>query len=48
MNILLDIDECLTNEHRCTQDCINTPGSYECLCQRGYMELVGEGCVGEY
>ncbi|XP_077558215.1 sushi, von Willebrand factor type A, EGF and pentraxin domain-containing protein 1-like isoform X2 [Haemaphysalis longicornis] len=30
-----DVDECLTNRHRCSGICINKPGSYECACPQG-------------
>ncbi|MBN3322391.1 EGFL7 protein, partial [Atractosteus spatula] len=30
-----DIDEC-NGSHSCTQQCINTVGSYQCGCQEGY------------
>ena len=34
----LDIDECLSGEAECGPDanCLNTEGSYECLCNDGY------------
>ena len=32
--ILLDVDECLNNP--CPVECINSPGSYSCLCPFGY------------
>ncbi|XP_031755214.1 adhesion G protein-coupled receptor E2 [Xenopus tropicalis] len=33
-----DIDECDTNTHKCGANakCINTEGSYQCQCERGY------------
>ncbi|XP_013773508.1 low-density lipoprotein receptor-related protein 2-like isoform X2 [Limulus polyphemus] len=31
----IDLDECIT-PGRCSQDCINTKGSYKCICQEGY------------
>ncbi len=33
---LVDIDECSLGTDRCTQDCINTQGSYTCSCHAGY------------
>ena len=33
----LDIDECSTNKGNCSQLCMNTNGSYACLCQSGYL-----------
>ncbi|XP_078368612.1 mucin-like protein [Oculina patagonica] len=39
-----DIDECdpANPLHRCSQICINTPGSYNCSCQKGF-ELSQDG-----
>ncbi|VDM09369.1 unnamed protein product, partial [Wuchereria bancrofti] len=28
----LDVDECASNKHFCSQKCINKPGSYDCEC----------------
>ena len=36
----IDIDECANRSAiDCTQQCINTPGSYECKCYNGYWEI---------
>ena len=35
LKIILDIDECTTS-NPCQQNCKNTAGSYQCLCQAGY------------
>eukprot|EP00922_Rhytidocystis_sp_ex-Travisia-forbesii_P003237 GHVS01004741.1.p1 GENE.GHVS01004741.1~~GHVS01004741.1.p1 ORF type:complete len:764 (+),score=110.17 GHVS01004741.1:138-2429(+) len=35
----VNIDECLIGSHSCnmrTQDCLDTPGDYHCVCKRGY------------
>lgn len=32
-----DINECLNNNGGCNQECINTPGSYHCACEDGYV-----------
>ena len=34
----LDIDECTTGVHNCTQNqqCVNRPGSFICECASGY------------
>ncbi|XP_072017956.1 uncharacterized protein [Amphiura filiformis] len=39
-----DINECLTGQHDCHQraNCVNTEGSYQCVCQEGYA---GDGKV---
>ncbi|XP_033105528.1 hemicentin-1-like isoform X2 [Anneissia japonica] len=36
--ICIDVDECITDGHRCATDdlCINTVGSYKCYCPSGY------------
>ena len=31
--------------HLCEQNCINTPGSFECDCDAGYTES-GFNCIG--
>ena len=37
--IIADIDECALDIHNCHKNamCINTPGSYTCMCNNGYM-----------
>lgn len=32
----VDIDECVTTPHVCSQTCQNTPRSYKCSCVNGY------------
>ena len=45
---LLDIDECLTANHGCTQTCDNTVGSYECCCLDGYeLDSDNYTCIGK-
>ncbi|KAI3696154.1 hypothetical protein L1987_79164 [Smallanthus sonchifolius] len=35
--LIVDINECLNPEnHDCQHTCIDTPGSYECKCRKGY------------
>lgn len=34
--IITDIDECSLGTANCAQKCINIPGSYQCICERGY------------
>ncbi|XP_032064202.1 epidermal growth factor-like protein 8 [Thamnophis elegans] len=41
----IDVDECDTPLARCTQDCLNTAGSYKCQCRAGYaLEPDGKSC----
>ena len=46
---MLDIDECSTGVHNCTQNqqCVNRPGNYVCECFCGY-ELVDGICESKY
>ena len=45
----LDIDECSTGVHNCTQNqhvqCVNSPGTFICECVSGYKLLNGT-CEG--
>lgn len=41
----LDIDEC-SFERTCDHTCINYPGSFECLCHKGYMLYGMTHCGG--
>ena len=46
-NYCLDIDECRDNDVGCTQNCVNTPGSYYCSCNTGYsLASDGHTCEG--
>lgn len=36
-----DIDECKVNNGNCDQLCVNTPGSFECQCFKGYRLGIG-------
>lgn len=43
-----DIDECSSNP--CSGDhelCVNTPGSYKCICQDGYTRGEHDICTGK-
>lgn len=44
-----DIDECTENNDLCAFRCVNQPGSYRCICPRGY-ELAADKvyCRGEH
>jgi hypothetical protein len=41
-----DIDEC-SEDVFCNGKCLNTIGSYRCLCDPGYHQHDGQ-CVGKY
>ncbi|KAK6049554.1 calcium binding EGF domain protein, partial [Cooperia oncophora] len=41
------INECETGEANCEQKCINIPGSYQCICDRGYTVDIDECALGE-
>ncbi|XP_036364063.1 fibrillin-1 isoform X2 [Octopus sinensis] len=43
-----DINECEKN-NKCDHQCINTPGSYFCKCDKGYtLDSKGHSCKAEY
>ena len=43
-----DINEC-TPSAPCEQVCINTPGSFQCSCNAGYvMDSNGRNCTGAF
>ena len=47
--IIIDINECNTNNGGCNQTCTNTVGSYECSCNTGYsLDLDNMGCTRKY
>lgn len=45
-----DIDECDENGRVCLNGrCVNTPGSYRCICNPGYqLSIDGAFCTGQY
>ena len=44
---MLDNDECIGNNHNCSHNCLNVPGSYECSCDKGYtLDEDQRTCVG--
>lgn len=47
--IYLDIDECKENGRICIRGrCENTPGSYRCTCQDGFIPSPdGDFCLGK-
>jgi fibulin 1/2 len=43
-----DIDECSLIPKICPDQCRNTPGSYECYCQNGFiLDIKGKLCEGK-
>ena len=45
----VDVNECSVNANICGTNgsCINTAGSYECFCDKGYV-IFQNVCMGEY
>ncbi|GAB1597302.1 epidermal growth factor-like protein 7 [Argonauta hians] len=37
-----DVNECITDRHKCQHNCINTAGSYKCSCNDGF-KLMNDG-----
>ena len=48
LSVHTDIDEC-RGSHTCSHGCINSYGSYDCVCPPGYqLEAPGaDGCIGK-
>ena len=47
--LFIDVDECATNQHRCSQGCKNSVGSYLCSCVDGFtLDNDGYTCNGNY
>ena len=44
---MIDINECVTQNGGCEQNCQNTIGSYSCSCLIGYL-VDDSNCTGLY
>ena len=45
---MTDINECASYNGGCSQTCFNTPGSYFCSCNSGYvLNINGHNCTGQ-
>ncbi|XP_064091137.1 sushi, von Willebrand factor type A, EGF and pentraxin domain-containing protein 1-like isoform X2 [Macrobrachium nipponense] len=44
----IDINECAKNNGGCDQRCLNSPGSFSCLCNVGYDLFTENGTAGFY
>lgn len=44
-----DIDECAEGKHYCRENtmCVNTPGSFMCICKTGYIRIDDYSCTGK-
>ena len=46
---ILDILNCMINDHNCSQICVEVEGSFNCSCYPGYELLENEiTCIGTY
>lgn len=43
----LDLDECSMITNLCQYHCVNTPGSYKCICPAGFSLERGRQCLGK-
>ena len=45
--LVVDINECMSNNGGCEQICVNNIGSYSCDCHEGYdVDVDGLNCSG--
>uniref|UniRef100_A0AAV2L429 EGF-like domain-containing protein n=1 Tax=Knipowitschia caucasica TaxID=637954 RepID=A0AAV2L429_KNICA len=46
--IVVDIDECAEGKHYCRENtmCVNTPGSFMCICHTGFIRIDDYSCTG--
>lgn len=47
--LFTDIDECAEGRHYCRENtmCVNTPGSFMCVCRTGYIRIDDYSCTGK-
>lgn len=47
---LPDIDECAEGKHYCRENtmCVNTPGSFMCICHTGFIRIDDYSCTGQF
>ena len=46
--IIADIDECSLNQGNCSpNECVNAPGSFNCVCRNGHILAQDGTCIGE-
>ena len=45
--IYIDVDECSDANGGCEHSCVNTVGSFSCICDNGYDLVNDTDCVGE-
>ena len=44
---MLDIPNCMINDHNCSQICVEVEGSFNCSCYSGYeLQDDGANCTG--
>ena len=49
ISYVLDHDECLLTDHGCEHQCVNTHGTYMCVCNWGYrLDPNMRNCSGTY
>ena len=47
--LVVDIDECMSNNGGCEQICVNNIGTYSCDCHEGYdIDIDGFSCLGTF
>ena len=49
LHLYIDVNECLDNNAGCAQGCINTDGTYKCICNSGFnLSSDMHNCTGMY